>query len=202
MVDNRKMSHPAGNAVTLRHLLERGYTGRQVRLYLISTHYRQPLHFSFQALDSACASLKRLDEFVRNLRWMPEGPGTQETAALVSEFETNFREAIYDDLNVSAALTALFNLVRRVNRPLAQGRIGGESAQNILRALEKADHVLAVMPPEETALHDREIEDLIRARENARQAQDYGTADRLRADLETRGVVVKDTPQGPHWHWG
>jgi len=202
MVDNRKMSHPAGNAVTLRHLLERGYTGRQVRFYLISTHYRQPIHFSFQALDSACASLKRLDEFVRNLRWMPGGSGTEETAVLVSEFETNFREAIYDDLNVSAALTALFNLVRRVNRPLAEGRIGAEHAKNIIQALEKADRALAVMPPQETAFDDREIEDLIRARENARQAQDYVTADRLRADLEARGLVVKDTPQGPHWHRG
>jgi len=201
MVDNRKMSHSAGSAVTLRHLLEQGYTGRQVRFYLMSTHYRQPLHFSLQALDSACASLKRLDEFVRNLRWLTAGSSSGETAVLVAEFETNFREALYDDLNVSAALTALFNFVRRVNRPLAQGRIGAEDARNILQALDKADGVLAVMPREDTALEDTEIEDLVRAREKARQEQDYEIADRLRADLEARGITIKDTPQGPRWHW-
>jgi len=201
LVENRKMSESAGNAVTLRSLLERGYTGRQVRFYLISKHYRQPLHFSSEALESACGSLRRYDEFVRNLRWLEGGPSNEETDLLISEFEKGFQEALYDDLNVSAALAALFNMVRRVNRRLAQGELGEEDAKKLLQSLKKADGVLAVMPGEDPVLTDREIGVLVREREKARQEKNFAAADRLRVELEARGVIIKDTPQGPQWHW-
>jgi cysteinyl-tRNA synthetase len=200
LAENRKMSHSAGNAVTLRDLLERGYTGRQVRFFLLSTHYRQPLHFSFEALDSACGSLRRLEEFIRNLRRLTGEAGHDGTVLLVSEFEKGFREALFDDLNMSAALAALFHLVRRVNRRVGRGEIDGEDAKRILLALDGADGVLAVMPREETVAGHKEIEDLVQEREKARQARDFATADRLRADLEARGVTIKDTPDGPRWH--
>ena len=201
MVENRKMSQDADNVVTLRHLLEKGYTGRQVRFYLMSTHYRQPIHFSLPDLDSCCVSLRRLDECVRNLRRLQGGEDSGEADLLIPEFEKKLREALYDDLNISAALAALFELVRRVNRRLGRNQLGEVDAGKILLALERADAVLAFMPQEEAALEDREIEELVCEREVARQAQDFATADRLRKELEVRGVEVRDTPQGPQWHW-
>ena len=201
MVENRKMSIDADNVVTLRHLLEKGYTGRQVRFFLMSTHYRQPIHFSFAALDSCCVSLRRLDECVRNLRRLKGGEDSGEADLLVPEFEKKFREALYDDLNISASLAALFELVRRVNRRLGGNRIGEADAGKILQAFERVDEILAFMSQDEPASEDREIEELVREREAARQAQDFATSDRLRKELEDRGVEVRDTPQGPQWHW-
>jgi len=138
---------------------------------------------------------------VRNLRWLEGGPSNEETDLLISEFEKGFQEALYDDLNVSAALAALFNMVRRVNRRLAQGELGEEDAKKLLQSLKKADGVLAVMPGEDPVLTDREIGVLVREREKARQEKNFAAADRLRVELEARGVIIKDTPQGPQWHW-
>jgi cysteinyl-tRNA synthetase len=199
MVEGRKMSRSAGNAVSVRDLLERGYTGRQIRLFVLSTHYRQPLRFSFEALDASCGSLKRLDECVRKLRQLSGADSHPDAALLASELEAGFREALFEDLNVSAAIAALFNMVRRINRRLDRGQIGEPDARLLLEALGRADTVLAVLPPRDEEELDEAVAAMIQQREAARRAQDYETADRLRAAIEEHGIVLEDTPQGLRW---
>jgi cysteinyl-tRNA synthetase len=179
--------------------LERGYTGRQIRGYVLATHYRQPLVFSFISLDAFCRALRRLDEFVRNLNHVTKGPGHDETAILVAEFAAQVRAALHDDLNVSAALAALFHLVRRCNRRLAQGHIGKSDAQTILTALQPLNAILGILPAKQPVSPDNEIEGLVKDRETAREAKDFVTADRLRTALDARGIVLEDTPSGPRW---
>jgi cysteinyl-tRNA synthetase len=200
MVEGRKMSRSSGNAVSVRDLLDRGYNGRQVRLLLLGQHYRQPLHFSVEALDAAAGSLGRLEECVRKLRQVSGGEARSETALIAGEFESRFREALFDDLNISSAIAALFHFVRRINRRMARGQITVPDAAVVLAALERADAVLGLLPAADQETHDDErIESLLREREAARKAHDYGTADRLRAEIEALGVIVEDTPQGPRW---
>jgi cysteinyl-tRNA synthetase len=199
MVEGRKMSRSAGNSVSIRDLLERGYTSRQIRFFLISQHYRQPLHFSYPALDATCGSLKRLDACVRKLRALSAGPAHDDVQRLLSEFDTGFKEALYDDLNVSAAVAALFHLVRRINRRLALGQVGAPDAEKILQALQRSDAVMGILLETEDTVQDEQVEVMIREREGARQAQDYETADRLRQAIEARGFILEDTPEGPHW---
>ncbi|MBW2735482.1 MAG: cysteine--tRNA ligase, partial [Deltaproteobacteria bacterium] len=197
-VDRGKMSRAAGNAVTVQDLLERGYTGRQVRHFLLSTHYRQPLRFSYAALDAACEALNRLDECVRNLRALTKGSSYEDIERYVGDFEHAFSQALFDDLNVSAAFAALFQLVRCVNRRLAQGRLGKSDADRVLEALYRVDAVLALMPGEE-AMDDQHVAALVREREAAREVGDYARADALRAEITAQGVLVEDTPQGPRY---
>jgi len=200
MVQGKKMSRSAGNSVSVRDLLQQGYSGRDIRFLLLAKQYRQPLHFSEKALDSARGSLRRLDECVRRLRQVSGGEGHDETALLAAELEAAFRQALFDDLNVSAAATALFQLVRRINRRLDRGAIGEPDAAALLAGLGRIDAVLGVLAPEgEDAVQDQEMERLVAEREAARRAQDYATADRLRDEIGQRGVVVEDTPQGPRW---
>jgi len=198
MVDGRKMSRSAGNSVTVRDLIEQGYNGRQIRLLLLGQHYRQPLHFSREALDAAAGSLNRLEECVRNLRRV-QGGEVHDSAVVAGELEASFRDALFDDLNISAAVAALFHFVRRVNRRLARGQVGLRDAEVYLAALDHADSVLGVLPPVDHTALDDGIDELIRRRDAAREARDYETADRLRAEIEARGVIIEDTPQGTRW---
>jgi len=197
MVEGRKMSRSSGNAVSVRDVLERGYTGRQLRYYLLSQHYRQPFNFSYPALDGACGSLQRVDDCVRKLRAVRGGKAHPEIGRLVTEFEAAFREALYDDLNIPVAGAGLLHLVRGLNRWLTGGQVGQPDAEAALAALGEADTVLGLMAPDERPVPSDTIAALVADREAAREAREFARADELRARIEAEGYVLEDTPEGP-----
>ncbi len=197
MVEGRMMSRSAGNAVFVRDVLERGYTGRQLRNYLLSQYHRQPFNFSYAGLDAACGSLKRIDDCLRNLRTVSGGDTHPDVRRLVTEFEAGFREALYDDLNVSVANAALLHFVRGINSWLARGQLGQAGAEAVRAALAQADTVLGVLAPDDLPVPTGEVAALIAERETARKARDFARADALRARIEAEGYVLEDTPQGP-----
>jgi cysteinyl-tRNA synthetase len=198
MADGRKMSRSSGNAVFPDEVVERGYSGRQLRYYLLSQHYRQPFHFSYEGLDAACGSLERLDDCVRKLRTVRGGQAHPEIGRLVAEFAAGFREALYDDLNVAVASAALLRLVRGVNRRLARGDVGKPDAEEVLAALDEANQVLGVLAPDDHPVPSEAVAALLADREAAREARDFARADELRVQIEAEGYVLEDTPHGPH----
>lgn len=194
----KKMSRSAGNAVTLRDLLARGHTAREVRYLLISHHYRQPLEFSEEKLRAARAALRRIDEFVRRLR-RASGPGAAaEVRAAADEAVAAFEAAMSADLNVPMALGAIFAMVRKLNPRLDRGELSKADADLVLGALARVDPVLAVFELEKPApaAEGSEVSDLVRRREEARGRKDWAEADRIREELRRRGVVVEDTAAG------
>jgi cysteinyl-tRNA synthetase len=196
-VGGRKMSRSSGNAIFVGDVLERGYTGRQLRYYLLSQHYRQPFNFSYPGLDAACGSLQRIDDCVRKLRTVGGGKAHPEMARLVAEFEAGFREALYDDLNVAVAGATVLHLVRGTNRRLDSGQVGEPDAGAVLGALGEADAVLGVLAPDDLPTPNDTVAALVADREAARQAQDFVRADELRARIEAEGYSLEDTPRGP-----
>ncbi|MBW2532730.1 MAG: class I tRNA ligase family protein, partial [Deltaproteobacteria bacterium] len=203
MVDRRKMSRSSDNAVFVDDVLKQGYTGRQLRFYLLSQHYRQPFHFSYDALDASCTALKRLDDCVANLQQLDANGGAKahpDVGRHVAEFEAQFREALFDDLNVSAANAALFHLIRCVNRRLAKGQVGRSDAEAVIAALSAADEVFGILgepsADDPLAANDK-LAALVADREAARAARDFQRADELRQAIEAEGYVLEDTAQGP-----
>ncbi len=192
LVEGRKMSKSLGNFFTLRDLLARGHTGREIRYLLLTAHYREPFNFTLEGLAGARTALTRLDECLDKLR---ELAGSQ-TAPPEETLLARFRTALDDDLNVSAAWAAVFEWVRETNRALAAGELTPETAAARLAAWQRVDQVLGVGAPEEAVVPD-EILALAEARQAARRARNYAEADRLRAELRARGWVVEDTPRGP-----
>ena len=197
LMDGKKMSRSTSPVATLRDVLGRGYTGREARYFLLATHYRQPLRFSWDRLESARASLRRLDTLVSALRGCYQ-PGGVSLQAQVGDLERGFREAMNDDLNVSAALAEVFRFVRRVNGLLARDRVSVSSAGEALEALERMNQVLAILPPVEHPL-DQASQTLLEEREQARSRGEFELADHLRQRLLQRGIAVEDTREGTRW---
>jgi len=194
MVEGRKMAKSLRNFYTLRELLAKGFTAREVRQLLLTAHYREPFNFTQDGLLGARAALARLDECLAKLRALA---GTAAAAAAPEEpLLEQFAAALDDDLNVSAAWAAIFEWVRCRNRQLAEGAVTPARAAAALAAWEKLDTVLGLgVAPEPEA--PPEVARLLQAREAARRARDFPQADALRSELKAAGWLIEDTPKGP-----
>ncbi len=197
VVDGRKMSKSLGNFHTLRDLLARGYTGREIRYELMSAHYRQSLNFTFEALDAARAALARLDEFTSRLRdTAGEDASSTDLPAWAADTQGRFEAALDDDLNISGALAAVFDMVHAGNKAIAEGGVTAAQAATVLALVGELDRVLAFLQPPETAV-EPEVLKIVELRQEARRNRNWAEADRLREELAVRGWDVQDTPQGP-----
>ena len=140
MVDGDKMSKSLGNFYTLRDLISRGYTGREIRWVLIGTHYRKKLNFTFGAVDQARDLLNKVDELVVRLQ-KAAGTGDADIAGFVAGCKQSFENGIFDDLNISGAVAALYELMKGANRRLDQNLLSAEDAQKVLDCLKDFDRV-------------------------------------------------------------
>jgi cysteinyl-tRNA synthetase len=197
VVDGKKMSKSLGNFFTLRDLLKRGFDPVQIRYMLLQTHYKTQLNFTFAGLEAAKGSLQRLQDFIYRL----QGIRSNESYGLVETIATKaydlFRSALGDDLNISAALAALFDLVREVNGLCDAGKMGAQEAQFVLELLKKMDQVLAVLDftPQEEAV-PKELQEALEKRIEARQQKNWALADSLRNFILSQGYVIEDTASG------
>jgi cysteinyl-tRNA synthetase len=196
--DGRKMAGDTGNVVTLREVLTKGYSGREVRFMLMGVHYRKPLVFSYKRLDAARTALRRIDEFTRKLLCLPAGLPHPEVTTYVTGLEKNFLEAMNDDLNISGAIGALFNFIKQANPALQARQLDRDQKHDVLEALRLVNGVLGVLRLEHCPLTP-EIDRLIRQRERARQLKDWTAADSAREELLRKGVTIHDTAAGPIW---
>ncbi|MBI2924086.1 MAG: cysteine--tRNA ligase [Verrucomicrobia bacterium] len=192
LVEGKKMSKSLGNFYTLRDLLAKGFTGREIRYLLLTAHYRESFNFTLDGLQGARSALARLDECLGKLRELAGSAVAAADATLLAAFAA----ALDDDLNMSAAWGVIFDWVRETNRALAERTLSAERAAAALAAWQRLDTVLGIgtvataeAPPEILALLDE--------RQAGRKAKDFKRADALRAELKAKGWVIEDTPKGP-----
>ena len=198
LAKGKKMAYGQDNCVVLPDLIQQGYSPREVRFFLLQTYYRQPVWLTDEMLDAARASLRRLDECVAKLAAVvSSGPRVPELEPSILAMKESLREALFDDMNISAALAALFRLVRQTNYLLNQGRLHREDADAVAAALRVVDAVLGILPPaEQPEQISSEIQALVSQREQARRDKDFDHSDEIRDTLASRGYVVEDLPDG------
>ena len=204
-VDKVKMSKSLGNFFTVRDVAEQfGY--EPIRFLMISSQYRSPINYSFDAIEQCKASLERmytcrnnLDFALKNAR-DEAGEKDAEIIALIDKRKADFIDAMEDDLNTADAIGSVFELVRDINTNVNEGVQSKALVEYAIKIFDELTGVLGLLYNRETASLDDEIEKLIEARNEARKAKNWAEADRIRDELKAQGIVLEDTPQGVKWH--
>jgi cysteinyl-tRNA synthetase len=191
LVDGRKMSKSENNFFTPRDLMAKGWSGREIRYVLLAVKYREPQNFTFESLEAARKALSRYDEWSRRL----EALASENAESLPAELKPEkFAEALDDDLNISAALGALFELVRDSNRLIDAGGLTSGQARSLLAWRDRYESVLAVSSDEEAV--PETVRDILARRAEARAKKQWALSDALRDQLLATGWQVKDTKDG------
>jgi len=198
-VNGEKMSKSLGNFFTLRELMDKGWSGREIRYVLINGNYRQPLNFTFDALDAARTSLARVDECMSALGDKAGGAEQGCIPEWATKQDLNFANAVNDDLNIPEAFAAMFTLIRETNSALQNDLLSGEETQAITELFNKFDTVLGVINferrPPSTEI-PVEVQALVEARSQARIDKNWMESDRIRDEISALGWSIRDSKDG------
>jgi cysteinyl-tRNA synthetase len=204
LIDEEKMSKSLGNVFNLTDIVAKGYRPSTLRYLLLSIHYRKQLKFSWDAMSQAEEALRRLADFVERLDRVTTSGAHPDIAAKVSAAETQFKEAMEQDLNTAGALGAMFELVRTMNAAIDSNELGTGDVPAVKTAFDRFDQVLGVLAlrrheDRQTTLPSEEIERLVGARQDARKRRDFAEGDRIRQQLLDAGIVLEDSATGTRW---
>ena len=219
-VDKEKMSKSLGNFFTIEEILAR-FDAEVIRLFLLQTHYRSPIEFSDEQLRETESSIDRFYLTISRCEGFCEGKGAKERTdgaaelgAVLSRFIPQWEAAMDDDFNTAMAVGYMFELIREINRFLDRkpsGEAANELVKKALSALKDTGTVLrvfqrtpgqwasALMRVKNIGMSEAEIEDKIRLRREAREAKDWAASDAIRAELDSRGIVLEDRASGTAW---
>ena len=203
-IDNKKMSKSLGNFFTVRDISQK-YDLQVLRIFMLSAHYRSPLNFSAELMDSAASSLDRIRRAASRLKDLASaGDGAalteaeEKVLAEAREFVGKFDEKMDDDANTADALSVIFDLVRFANTNVPDGA-PAILAEGVLGVLTELCGVLGIIPLVDEGSIDAEIEELIAKRQAARKERNSALADQIRSDLLARGIELMDTREGVKW---
>ena len=205
-----KMSKSLGNVYNLKDVVDRGFRPSTLRYLYLGVHYRKQLKFSWAAMAQAEEAVKRLTDFLSRLDVLgpKEGPERRSSSAAVAEklqeAERSFAAHIEADLNTAAAMGVMFDLVRALNTAIDAGEVAAGDADAIRETFARFDRVLGFLAlrraeDERPPVPVEEIERMIQARKDARLARNFTEADRIRAELDARGIVLEDTGSATRW---
>ncbi|MFH1770505.1 MAG: cysteine--tRNA ligase [archaeon] len=194
VVDGKKMSKSLGNFYTLRDILDKGYDPRAIRYELMATHYKQKLNFTLKGLEGSKISVERLQEFVNKLDSV-DGKENKDVEKLIETAKKNFEKSMDDNLNISEALASIFDFTKEINKLIASEKMNKKNASSVKKFMQSIDSVLGVLSFEKQGV-PKDIMNLVKKREEARNKKDWAASDKIRDELKEKGFYVDDTPKG------
>lgn len=198
IVNHKKMSKSLGNFYTLRDLLMKGYSGMEVRYMLMHIHYRTQLNFTFEGLEGARNALNRLNSFLLRMQEKadPKVESSHEARPALKKAIASFCEGLTDDLNISTALAALFDLMHEINILDDQNILNPGDATEVLYVMQEFNRVLGVLNFDFEESPPPYLQEILEKREQARKEKQWQLADQLRNEIHAAGYVIEDTPNG------
>ena len=203
-IDNRKMSKSLGNFRTVREISQQ-YDLQVLRFFMLNAHYRSPLNFSADLMEASKNALERIVEAAGKLADQKDHAAvreaSQEEKELIKEsesFVTKFEDVMDDDFNTADALAAVFELVKFSNTNVT-GESSAEFAGQLFTTMKDLCEVLGLNVEKKDEILDKEIEDLIQERQEARKSKNFARADEIRDELLAKGIQLKDTREGVKW---
>ncbi|NGX54472.1 MAG: Cysteine--tRNA ligase [Chlamydiae bacterium] len=198
IVNHKKMSKSLGNFFTLRDLLEKGYEGMDVRYMLMHTHYRTQLNFTFAGLDGAKKSLQKLNDFIQRNQEIADSKGTptETCVAILQKNLDSFAEAMADDLNISAALSHIYDMTHEINALFDGGKMTPGDGAAVVSAMQEFNRVLGVFTFEREDEAPKELQEMLDKRNAARSEKNWALADQMRDEIHKHGYLIEDTAGG------
>ena len=203
-IDNRKMSKSLGNFFTVREISEK-YDLQVLRFFMLNAHYRSPLNFSAELMESSKNALERIQTAVDNLKFLAEHASMQEMtpeeaakAEETAKYEKAFDDSMDDDFNTADAIAAIFDLVKFANTT-ADEKSSKAYAEALREKIQELCDIMGLITEKKEELLDEDIEKLIEERQAARKAKNFARADEIRAELLEKGIVLEDTREGVKW---
>ncbi len=201
LVEGKKIHPRDKNILTLRRLFEQGFSGRQIRFYMLKTHYKKAINFQAKGLKEASKALSRIDAFlcdVKSCLFLRRDESVREKVKDdLKRLKMDFMKAILGDLNTSGAFGVIFSFIRKVNPDISQGKINAKEAKEILSYFEEMDKILGVLDvgSKDVTISEENLE-LLEERQKAREQGDFKRADEIRRLLLDKGLEVIDTTGG------
>lgn len=189
-VDDKKRDEK-GVTLTIDRLNSMGYSGREIRYWLLSGYYRKPIAFSKERLEHARHSLKRLDRCIHSLLDVKDGDPYPELNQLLHSIKEGFASSMDDDLNISAAMASIFKTIKQINILIGGKMIDPDGASKVVEAFCSIDSVLKIFDFSDRS-SDLDVQRLIKERDKARLEKDWNLADKIRDQLRSRRITVKD----------
>ncbi|CRH97079.1 cysteinyl-tRNA synthetase [Streptococcus pneumoniae] len=204
-INNEKMSKSLGNFILVHDIIKQ-YDPQLIRFFMLSVHYRHPINFSEELLQSTNNGLERIKTAYGNLKHRMESSTdltdhNEKWLAEIEKFQTAFEEAMNDDFNTANAITELYNVANHANQYLLEEHTSKVVIEAYVKQLETLFDILGLELSKEELL-DEEIEELIQKRIEARKNRDFALSDQIRDDLKERNIILEDTAQGTRWKRG
>jgi cysteinyl-tRNA synthetase len=204
-IDNEKMSKSLGNFVLVHDIIKK-HNPQVLRFFMLSVHYRNPINYSEELLESTKAAFERITTSYHNLKHRREASTdlsdtNQEWLEKIAKSQQEFIEAMDDDFNTAKAISVLFDLSKLANYYLLEKNTAVEVIDAFTRQFEELFHVLGLTFEKEEML-DEEIDALIEKRIQARKDRNFQLSDQIRDQLKDMNIILEDTPQGTRWKRG
>jgi len=202
-IDNHKMSKSLGNFFTVREVGEK-YDLQVLRFFMLSAHYRSPVNFSAEIMESSKNALDRIVTAASRLKDVIAADNAAipveeaDQAAALKEYRNRFDAAMDDDLNTADAISVIFELVKFANTTVTEAS-SKTYAQAVLAEIEALSDIMGLTVNQEAGNLEVEIEALIEQRQTARKERNFQRADEIRDQLLTQGIELKDTREGVKW---
>ncbi|MYL57920.1 cysteine--tRNA ligase [Virgibacillus halodenitrificans] len=207
-IENEKMSKSLGNFVLTRDLINQ-YNPQVLRFFMLSVHYRHPINFSAELLESAENSLERIKTAYSNLEHrknssmdLVSNQKQEDWLNKIEELKKRFEEEMDDDFNTANAISVIFDITKEANVYLQESQTSTKIIEAFQESIRDLMNVLGVTVEEEADLLDEDIEALIAERNEARKTRDFARADEIRDMLKEKGIMLEDTAQGVRWRRG